>query len=321
MKKILGIGNALCDVLSRVDESFLEAHHLPKGSTQFVDLKGYQEMQEVLEEMDSTLASGGSTGNCMLALANLGAEPGFIGKIGNDRYGDFYKDNFQRHGGIPHFMVDECPTGVALTFITPDGQRTFNDYLGAAATLVPEDLQPDWFEKVDLCYIEGYLVQNHALIRKAVELAKERNIKVALDFSAFNIIEEEHEFFQELINDIDIIFANENEAYAFTQEIEPLAALNQLTKHCETAVIKLGKDGAMAKNTEGFAQMAASTVHKVVDTTGAGDYFAAGFLYGYLNNEPLSNCLRKGTILASEVIQVVGTTIHQDTWDLIRKKL
>lgn len=321
MKKILGIGNALCDVLTQIDDSVLKELGLPKGSTQFVDFEGYKKLNEKLEKLQTSFATGGSVGNTMLALANLGAKPEFIGKVGDDRYGEFYKDNFLQHGGIPHFLIGDLPTGVCSAFITPDGQRTFDDYLGAAATLTADDLQTEWFDNADIFYIEGYLVQNHEMVMRAADIAKSKGLKIGLDFGCYNIVEDDRPFFEQLLQKVDIIFANEDEARSFTGKSDPVEALNVLAEKCEIAIVKIGAEGSLVKRGEEVARAAAEKVHKVVDTTGAGDYFAAGFLYGLSRGESLETCLQKGALLASKVIQVVGTTLPDEVWDEICEKL
>lgn len=321
MKKILGIGNALCDVLTQTDDSVLKEMGLPKGSTQFVDIEGYIKLNEKLENLQTSFATGGSVGNTMLALANLGTQPEFIGKIGDDRYGEFYKDNFSQHGGIPHFLIGDLPTGVCSAFITPDGQRTFNDYLGAAGTLTADDLKTEWFEKADIFYIEGYLVQNHEMITRAADIAKSKGLQIGLDFSSYNIVTDDLSFFKELLQKVDIIFANEEEAKAFTGKSTPIEALNELADICEIAIVKVGANGSFVKRGTEMARVTAEKVSKVIDTTGAGDFFAAGFLFGFSRGESLEACLHKGGILASKVIQVIGTTLPDEMWEDIRERI
>lgn len=321
MKKIIGIGNALVDVLAKVEnEAILSELQLPKGSMQLVDTERYRAIGRRLSEMSTQLATGGSAANTMLALGNLNAAPAFIGKIGEDAYGRFFSENASKHGISPRLLSDELPTGVASTFITPDGQRTFGTYLGAAARLTADELREEWFEGYDFFYIEGYLVQNHALIDRAVELAHAAGLKVCLDLASYNIVEADRAFFAELLAKTDIVFANEEEALAFTGK-SPREALDELAALCETAVVKTGADGAWVSSRGETVKVAAEPVDEVVDTTGAGDYFAAGFLYGMADERSLTECARLGALLAGKVIQTVGTSLPEDVWQEVKAAL
>ena len=321
MKKIIGIGNALVDVLAKVEnEAILSELQLPKGSMQLVDTERYRAIGRRLSEMSTQLATGGSAANTMLALGNLNVAPAFIGKIGEDAYGRFFSENASKHGISPRLLSDELPTGVASTFITPDGQRTFGTYLGAAARLTADELREEWFEGYDFFYIEGYLVQNHALIDRAVALAHAAGLKVCLDLASYNIVEADRAFFAELLAKTDIVFANDEEALAFTGK-SPREALDELAALCETAVVKTGADGAWVSSRGETVKVAAEPVDEVVDTTGAGDYFAAGFLYGMADERSLTECARLGALLAGKVIQTVGTSLPEDVWQEVKAAL
>lgn len=319
MDKIVGIGNALVDVLATLkDETLLEQMELPKGSMQLIDDSKLQKINEQFSSMKTHLATGGSAGNTILGLACLGASTGFIGKVGNDEYGTFFRENLQRYNIEDKLQMSDLPSGVASTFITPDGERTFGTYLGAASLLKAEDLSLELFKGYTYLYIEGYLVQDHDMILHAIELAKEAGLQVCLDMASYNIVEEESEFFSLLINKyVDVLFANEQEAKAFTGE-EPVEALGVLSKMCSIAVVKVGPQGSyIRKGTEEF-YVPALSVGNVVDTTGAGDYFASGFLYGLTGGYSLEKCAKIGSILAGNVIQVIGTHMPADQWNEIK---
>lgn len=319
MKKILGIGNALVDALYQIkDETLLNEMQLPKGSMQLIDTGRYTDIGRRMKDLPVKLATGGSACNTILALANMGMETGLIGKIADDEPGRFFENKFRQLGTRTYLQHEDLPTGVASTFITPDGQRTFGTYLGAAACLRPEDLREEWFGEYDYLYIEGYLVQNHALIERAVDMAREAGCRVYLDLASYNIVEAEHDFFTHLLKKTDMVFANEEEARAFTGK-SPREALDELAGICEVAVVKTGAAGAMAcSGDEGPAAVAAVPVDHVTDTTAAGDFFASGFLYAHAHRRPLADCLRAGTLLAAEVIQVVGTQLSEDSWNGLR---
>lgn len=319
MKKILGIGNALVDALYQIkDETLLNEMQLPKGSMQLIDTGRYTDIGRRMKDLPVKLATGGSACNTILALANMGMKTGLIGKIADDEPGRFFENKFRQLGTRTYLQHEDLPTGVASTFITPDGQRTFGTYLGAAACLRPEDLREEWFGEYDYLYIEGYLVQNHALIERAADMAREADCRVCLDLASYNIVEAEHDFFTHLLKKTDMVFANEEEARAFTGK-SPREALDELAGICEVAVVKTGAAGAMAcSGDEGPAAVAAVPVDHVTDTTAAGDFFASGFLYAHAHRRPLADCLRAGTLLAAEVIQVVGTQLSEDSWNGLR---
>ena len=322
MKRITGIGNALTDVLAQVsDENVLSTLALPKGSMQLIDDSRLPDIRRAMLQMTVSRATGGSTGNTMLALANLGASPTFIGKVGDDETGRFYASNAASKGIRPLLIKSQLPSGIAHTFITPDGERTFATYLGAAGDMQADDLNETLFADCDYLYIEGYLVQNHALIRRAIEMAKAKGAKVCLDLASYNIVEADHAFFAELLTEyVDVVFANEEEARAFTGK-EAEEALIELGKLCEIAVVKMGKRGSAILYQGERTFVESMEVSHVIDTTGAGDFYAAGVMYGLLNDWNMGRCAQAGSLLAGHVIQVIGTTLPEEVWEEIRTKM
>lgn len=319
MKKIIGIGNALVDALVTLpNDDLLQTFGLPKGSMTLIGDEEQQRIQECFTSLDVQRATGGSAGNTMLALANLGAKPGFIGAVGDDATGDFFLANCATCGITPYLTKLPIQSGIAYTFISPDGERTFATYLGAAAMMGPENLIPEMFTGYDYFYVEGYLVQNHALILRAVELAKEMGLKVCLDLASYNIVEADHEFFNHLVTKyVDIVFANEEEARAFTNS-EPDKALEHLHSLCEIAVVKLGSEGSSIMCNGEKVIVEAWPIDKVIDTTAAGDFYAAGVMYGLMHNYSLTQCAQAGTILSGHVIQIVGTQLPKEIWKQIK---
>ena len=318
MKRILGIGNALVDVLTKVDnEQILSELHLPKGSMQLLSTEAYAEVTRRMLALPTKLTTGGSACNTLLALSHLDAPTGMIGKIGDDENGRFFASYFAQRGISTRLLHDSRPTGVASTFITPDGQRTFGTYLGAAARLTADELQQAWFEGYDYFYIEGYLVQNHDLVLRAIELAHAAGCEVCLDLASYNIVEADLDFFRALMPSIDIVFANEQEAQALTG-LEARAALDALAATCHMAVVKIGKHGVWACHGTEVAHCQARDVPVVVDTTAAGDYFAAGFMHALAAGEPLATCIARGSLLAGHIIEVVGTELPDATWKQLR---
>ena len=319
MDKIIGMGNALVDVLVRIDDdSLLEKLHLPKGSMQLIQEDTLSEIRKYTSGMKIHRSTGGSAGNTVCALAALGANPGFIGKVGQDETGAFFGDTLRQRGVNALLATCDLPSGIASTFISTDGERTFGTYLGAAATLRAEDLSRKMFAGYNYPYIEGYLLQDHDLMLRAVQLAKEEGLQVCLDMASYNVVEAERDFFDQLIvKYVDIVFANESEALAYTGKA-PHEALEEIASKCSIAVVKTGKEGSLVKKGTEVIQLLSCPVDNVLDTTGAGDFYAAGFMYGLTCGYSLEKCVQISTILATAVIQEVGTTLPAKKWDEIK---
>ena len=319
MDKIIGMGNALVDVLVKIDDdSLLGKLHLPKGSMQLIQEDTLSEIRKYTSGMKIHRSTGGSAGKTVCALAALGANPGFIGKVGQDETGAFFGDTLRQCGVNALLATCDLPSGIASTFISTDGERTFGTYLGAAATLRAEDLSRKMFAGYNYLYIEGYLLQDHDLMLRAVQLAKEEGLQVCLDMASYNVVEAERDFFDQLIvKYVDIVFANESEALAYTGKT-PHEALEEIASKCSIAVVKTGKEGSLVKKGTEVIQLLSCPVDNVLDTTGAGDFYAAGFMYGLTCGYSLEKCVQISTILATAVIQEVGTTLPAKKWDEIK---
>ena len=322
MKKIIGIGNALVDILATLhDDGVLAQLGLPKGGMTLIDDDRLPAIRHAMDGMPTRRATGGSAGNTMLALACLGAAPGLIGCVGSDDTGRFFADNADAKGISPCLFQSPKSSGTAYTFISPDGERTFGTYLGAAATMTADMLRPELFRGYDYLYVEGYLVQNHDLILTAARMARDEGLKICLDMASYNIVAADHDFFALLMKDyVDIVFANEEEARAFAGD-EPAVALEQLSALCDIAVVKLGGRGSIVKRGAELAQAPSMPGGPIVDTTGAGDFYAAGFMYGIANGWALSRCANAGAILAGHVIRTIGTTMPAEEWRAIKGKI
>jgi len=318
MKQIIGIGNALVDIMTTItDDSILDRFALPKGSMQLVDKEKSGMVKSETVNFSRNLASGGSAANTIHGLAMLGVKTGFIGSIGKDELGDFF-ENDMKYAGINTILSRRnSVTGTAVALISPDSERTFATHLGAAVELEDSDLVPDNFNGYDILYLEGYLIFNKSLVEKACRIAKEKNMKIALDLSSYNVVEARLSDFKEIVEKyVDIVFANEEEARSFTG-MQPTEALNHISQFCEVAVIKVGSEGSWIKRGEEIIKIGPVKV-KLKDTTGAGDLYAAGFLYGYSQNQNLEICGQYGSILAGHVIEIVGARMHHDKWKEIR---
>ena len=321
MKKILGIGNALTDILLQIDnDSILNQLNLPKGSMQLVDEKKQREISNFLKHKNPKMVTGGSASNTINGISRLGGKTGFIGKIGKDEVGEFYISDSQLNGVELHFIESETPSGRCLVLISADGERTMCTFLGAAAELESYELNPEVFEGYDIFHIEGYLVQNHDLIRHSIRLAKESGLLVSIDLASYNVVDDNLEFLKEIVSEyVDIIFANEEEARSFTGKELP-EALNELAKYASIAIIKVGKDGSYIKHKDHVHHIDARKSH-CIDTTGAGDLYAAGFLYGLACNYPLDVCGKISSLLAGNIVEVVGAKMDDNVWKIIADEI
>lgn len=319
MKKVLGLGNALTDILYQVSEEDLLALGLPKGSMNLIEMEQAQQIQERFAGVRMRMVAGGSACNTITTIASLGGKAAFIGKIGNAGVGDFYRDDLSRLGVSPIMLKSEDKmSGCSIVLITPDGERTFATYLGAALDLAPEDIHREAFSGYDIFHIEGYLVQNHELIAKAVRLAKEAGCMVSLDLASYNVVLENREFLRDLVhNYVDIVFANEEEAKAFTG-VGPEESLQILADECDIAVVKVGKNGSLVRAGERQYQIGAVSTC-CVDSTGAGDLYAGGFLYALGEGFDLRRCAEIATIAAGRVCEIIGTKLSEETLEEIRR--
>ena len=321
MKKILGIGSALVDILTQIpNEQILKELNLPKGSMTYVDAQTSVEIGKKLAYLGNQMASGGSAANTMSGLAQLGVEAGFLSKIGKDEVGEFFAKQMTETLVQPLMLKSETPSGRVQALVTADGERTFATCLGAAAEMCADDLQPELFEGWDIFYVEGYLVANPTMLRKAVETAKAQGMTIAIDLASYNVVEESRDFLLELINNyVDIVFANEKEAFALTG-LEPEAALDYIAERCDIAVVKVGAKGAFIKRGNEIVTIPPMKAD-VVDTTGAGDMWAAGFLAGLVKGENLQKCGMMGAIVAKNIIEVVGAKMDEARWEKIHASI
>ena len=325
MKKILGMGSALVDILIRLnDESPLKRLDLPKGSMQLIDQGRRDSVLDFFAGSGKTLAAGGSAANTIHGIGKLGGKAGFIGRIGEDPLGDLFIKDMQDAGvEVQVSRSSSSGTGCAITLITPDSERTFATYLGAASELSPEHFgsgEADLFSSYDLFHLEGYMVFNQALTELSVKRAKIAGMLVSLDLASYNVVEANRDFLDRIIRDyVDIVFANEEEARAFTGK-EPEDALEVFAGMAGYAIVKTGGKGSMVRHGGEVCRVGVIPVSPV-DTTGAGDLYASGFLYGLANDLPLQRCGELGALVAGHVIEVVGPKMAETVWEGIRKKV
>lgn len=307
---VVGIGNAIVDVLAQADDAFLKEHDLVKGSMTLIDAERAAELYAAMGP--GVEASGGSAGNTMAGIAALGGRGGYIGKVRNDQLGGIFQHDI-RAVGIEFETppaVDGPPTARCLIMVTPDAQRTMNTFLGAAVDLGPQDLDLDMIRRAKVTYMEGYLWDMppaKAAYLEAAATAHAASRKVSLTLSDSFCVERHRESFLELISGhVDILFANNDEICALFQVDSFDEAMAKVRGHCEIAALTRGEQGSVIVSGDETVEVEAEVVEQLVDTTGAGDLYAAGFLYGYTQGKSLYDCGRIASIAAAEVISHFG---------------
>lgn len=322
MAKVIGLGNALVDIMTPLEnDNILSQIEFPKGSMQLVDTVKSNEILKLTSHLKSSLASGGSAANTIHGIARLGMETAFVGKTGNDDFGKIFKDDLIKSNITPSLFYSETETGRAVAMVSPDSERTFATYLGAAVELSADDIQPEIFKGYDVLHIEGYLVFNEELIEKAVKTAKEQGLQVSLDLASFNVVDAKLDFLKRMAAEyVDILFANEEEAKSFTGHEDPEKALEAIAKQVDISIVKVGKEGSMILK-DGIITRIKVIEAKPIDTTGAGDYYASGFLYGYLSGLSLAQAGQIGSLLAGKVIEEMGASINDNTWKEILEEV
>jgi sugar/nucleoside kinase (ribokinase family) len=299
------------------NDDILEKFSLPKGSMQLVDNEKSELVKTQTVNLKRTLASGGSAANTIHGLAMLGAETAYIGSIGRDELGDFFESDMKNAGIRTILSRRDSATGTAVALISPDYERTFATHLGAAIELGATDLNKADFKGYNILYLEGYQIYNKLLVETACRFAKNENMKIALDLASYNVVESNLADFKEIVEKyVDILFANEDEARAYTG-LEPAGALDVISGSCGIAVVKVGSEGSWIKRGLEVIKIGTADV-KVRDTTGAGDLFAAGFLYGYSIDKNLEVCGQYGSIMAGKVIEILGARMDNSKWQEIK---
>ncbi|RHJ90243.1 adenosine kinase [Parabacteroides bouchesdurhonensis] len=317
----IGLGNALVDVLLKLDnDKVLNDVGIEKGAMDMIDQEQMLSIRKAQEHLERSQAPGGSVCNTMRTMAYLGANTGFIGKIGTDSVGEFYEKALETAGVTPYFVKTKGVSGSCTVLISKDGERTMGTFLGPAATITPDEISEEVLSKYQCIYIEGYLLVNEPLVRTTMQKAKKLGLKVALDLSNFNIVNAFKGFLEDIIPQyVDILFSNEPEAEAYTG-LKACEAVKVLSEMVEVSIVTLGKEGAIVGSKGNFFTVPAEG-GKPVDTTGAGDNFAAGFLYGLSEGATLEQSARIGSLLAGYVIDVVGPEIPADKWEQIKLKV
>ena len=307
---VLGIGNAIVDVLSRSDDAFLAKHGLIKGGMQLIDA---DQAKSLYHDMGPGVEiSGGSAANTIAGLSSFGAKTGFIGTVNDDQLGEVFRHDITSLGvdfSLPA-RTEGAPTAQCLILVTPDGERTMNTFLGASQTLNPDDIDESVVEQAEIVYLEGYLFDPapaKEAFYKAARIAHDKGCRVALTLSDSFCVDRHREEFRVLVSDeVDILFANEAEIMSLYETDTFDEAANRVRTECGLAALTRSEKGSVIITPKEKYVVPALPIDKLVDTTGAGDLFAAGFLYGLSCQRPLIDCARLGGVAAAEIIGHIG---------------
>jgi len=323
---VIAIGNAIVDVMAPCSDALIDELGMARGGMMLIDTDQAHELYAAMGPAREI--SGGSAANTLAGLAALGAKCAFIGQVADDQLGEVFAHDI-RSGGIDFTTAPRAsdpPTARCLIFVTPDGQRTMNTYLGASQFLPAAALDEKAIADAAVLYLEGYLwdpEEPRAAMRKAIAAARGAGRKVAFTLSDAFVIERHGDDFRAMIEagEIDILFANEHELAALTGREDFHEGIDQLAQKVPVLVVTRSEKGAVAVAGGERAAVAAEPVKKVIDTTGAGDLFAAGFLFGHVRGKPLAECLRIGSICASEIISHYGARPEADLRALVAERV
>ena len=313
-KKILGIGNAIVDVLAKVDDEFLKKNKLIKGSMKLINKSEFEDLKKNIKI--EKVEAGGSVANTMAGIAHLRGNPSFIGKINSDNFGEMYRKSLQDiNVKFSYLEKDEdLSTGASIILITPDSERTMCTYLGISSHLSADDINENNIADHELIFLEGYLWDkgiSEKMFKHAITIAKKNKVKIAMSLSdIFCVTRHRQDFYNLLKDDLDILIGNENEINELTNKKNLLDSVNQLKGLNKLIVVTRSENGSMAIKNNEIINCSSIKVSKILDLTGAGDLFAAGLLKEYLDNSDIKKCLETGSILASKIIQKIGARLE-----------
>lgn len=318
---IAGIGSALIDILLFEDEAFIQKTGVAVGGMTYVD-PDFAERTLAVSSNTPEMVPGGSACNTIVGIAKLGGTARFVGKCGKDEMGDLFVNDLKKQKVEPALMRSDLPTGRVLSIIAPDAQRTMCTYLGASANTKPDEITAASFKDAAIVHIEGYLLHTLDLIMAALKAAKDAGAKVSLDLASYTVVEESKDDLQKIVADyVDILIANEDEVRAFTGISDEIEGLRRIAPLVEVAVLNVGARGSFIHCEGDIQRIYANGTETVVDTTGAGDLWASGFLYGLINELPLEKCGQLGAACGYEVCRVTGTKIPEEGWQRIKQLL
>jgi sugar/nucleoside kinase (ribokinase family) len=320
-KTVVGVGSALIDILAHENDAFIKQAGAVKGGMTYVDNEAIDRILERATQAPA-IVPGGSACNTMVGISELGGQARFVGKCGNGRMGQLFRTDLKKHGVEPRLFASDSPTGRVLSIITPDAQRSMLTYLGASAETSAQEIAAVQLDDAAIVHIEGYLLFNRDLILAVLEAAKGAGARVSLDLASFNVVEEARDILPDLIaRYVDILIANEDESLAYTGRDDESAALEALARHVDLAVLKLGSRGSRIAFQDRRLTIESYGDGCAVDTTGAGDLWASGFLFGLVNQMPLDQCGDLGSRCGHAVCQVVGAHIPFEAWETIRNSV
>lgn len=308
--QVVGIGNALVDVIAHAADSFLVDHDLVKGSMVLVETERAVELYRALGS--AVEMSGGSAANTMCGVASLGGRAAYIGKVSTDDLGAVFGHDLHAVGVAfrPGAPSTDTPTGRCIIVVTPDAQRTMSTYLGVSSMLGVDDLHEATIADGDVLYMEGYLFDRHdakAAFKRAADVAHAAGRRVSLTLSDSFCVDRHRDDFRQLVRDrVDILFGNKDELCALYEIGDLDDAMDAVRQECSLVAVTAGAAGSYVVTPDGTVRVAAEPVERVLDTTGAGDLYAAGFLFGITSGESLADCARLGSVAAAEVISHVG---------------
>ena len=317
--RIVGLGSALVDILVTESDEFVRRIGVKKGGMTLVAMP---DLETILNQASTKpiVVPGGSACNTAVGIGRLGGQSRFVGKRGDDDTGQFFENALVERGVEPLLMTSSLPTGRVLSIITPDAQRTMITYLGASADTQPEEITQACFTDSAVVHMEGYLLFNPGLMTASLKAAKNAGALVSLDLASFTVVEQSKAILEEMIEPyVDILIANEDEALAYTGFNDDTRALARLARHVKMAVLKVGARGSFIQHEDRVCRIPALGTGTAIDTTGAGDLWASGFLFGLAKGYTLEKCGRLASACGYEVCQVVGADIPVGGWIRIKK--
>jgi len=318
---VVSLGNPLMDILVEVEEGFLKELNLVKGNMHLTDEKDIRKIEEKLDKDNIKLAPGGSEANTLTALSMLGHKVVYFGKVGKDDHGHHYHNTLIENNVISKVIKVDGITGRAITLITPDSERTFATHLGVSTLLEDNEINEADVIQAKFLHLTGYVLsgkKTRKAAMRALDIAKNNNVKICLDLADPNIVKDNKEILESVAKEYaDIIIANENEAKEFTNQ-EPQEAIDTLSEIADIAIIKLGEKGSLIKNKNNLIKIQGFKA-KAIDTTGAGDIYTAGFLYGLLNDLDLETSGKIASFIASKVVGVKGARLDKMPIEEINK--
>ncbi|MBW1615520.1 MAG: adenosine kinase [Deltaproteobacteria bacterium] len=321
-KPILCVGGALIDILLNEEDDFLKQTIGSKGGMHLVEPEIIKKYLSISQSVSAT-APGGSACNTAVGIGRLGGDARFVGKSGVGKNGLFFENQLKNSAVSPYLIKSASPTGRVLSIITPDAERTMFTYLGASATITPEEIEDRFFKDIYLVHIEGYLLFNPDIMAAVLKKAKKFKAFISLDLASYTVVEESKNLLRDIVEEyVDILIANEEEAKAYTGFSDENKAITALANKAKIAILKVGEKGSYIANNNEIIRIApASGKVKASDTTGAGDLWASGFLFGLTNGFGLKKSGELGSLCGYEVCKVIGAHVPEDRWEYIRSGL